>query len=267
MVIIKNYILGSILILVIAALLVHTYLSSYLSPTNGYATLNETGNISSFNQIVVSSGTELIINQGNENSLIIETPQNNTSSLKVKVINNTLYLNTTEAAVCYLTVQNITSIEMLSEPMSMLQCHDLRLDNLTISINNGELDPIYNSTINHLTINMTNSNYTNFVSNLTANSLNINLNNDSGNFFVDGNTTIQTVNIQGSGNYTATNLSSEIANINLNGSGNVIIKSNILNAAINDNGIINYIGNPQITQQINGPGTIKQFNINGYINS
>ncbi len=269
----KNYILASVVILVIIAISGCIDMSNSGDTNNsGFATTNETGKLSNFNQIIVDGiNYDLRITQGNKESLLVETEQNETSKIKVRVNNNKLYLNSTTTAIYHLTVKDINFIEMTgSGPLRNIGGNNLKLNKLTIKMDNGQLNYIDNLTINELTVNLNGGkSYVSAISNLNTKNLNINLNN-SGKLFVDGNASNQKVNIYGSGNYTATNLTSKTANIYVNGPGYVVVRvSDILNAIIKGTGTIHYIGSPQITRKIDNYGTIAVFPLNGsyYINS
>jgi hypothetical protein len=83
----------------------------------------------------------------------------------------------------------------------------------------------------------------------------------SGNINIEGWAVSQQVNISGSGNYNAGGLQSDVAMINIFGSGNCnIIVNHSLNAAIHGSGSVYYRGNPSVYQtSILGSGKIVQL--------
>ncbi len=241
----------------------------------GYATINETGKIGGFNQILVVGGpNHLIITQGDNESLVFKTGKNEISNVKTGVSNNKLYLNSTTPVTYYVTIKDINSIEMIGGPGQM-QATNLKLDNLTIKLNNG-VGNITNLTVPNLSINLNHSGIyaTNLtvnqltsntygltsgnITNLTANNLIVN-ENDNSHIFISGTATNQKVTVNG--NYNATNLINKTANIYVNGPGYATVRvSNLLKTIINGPGQIYYIGNLQITRQISFTGTMTQVN-------
>ncbi len=81
----------------------------------------------------------------------------------------------------------------------------------------------------------------------------------AGSVTVDGQTTTQTVEINGAGNYNGENLASQTATIESSGAGMAVVQvSDTLDVTIDGLGGVEYIGNPTVTQKINGMGTVKQ---------
>ncbi|MCB8985697.1 MAG: DUF2807 domain-containing protein [Ardenticatenaceae bacterium] len=81
----------------------------------------------------------------------------------------------------------------------------------------------------------------------------------AGSVTVDGQTTTQTVEINGAGNYNGENLSSQETTIHSSGAGMAVVQvSDTLDVTIDGLGGVEYIGNPTVTQKINGVGTVKQ---------
>lgn len=205
--------------------------------------INESRNVGTFNQIDLNGAGELIITQGNKESVTIEAPDNYMSNIKTSISNNKLsigftnnMLMTSQSIKIYVTVKDINSINVSGA--GKINAQNLNANSLIININ-GAADSVLN--------------------NLNAQILNTTIS-GAGRMTVSGNVNQQSVQIMGAGEYNANNLQSKIASININGGGKATVKvSDTLNAIINGAGQISYIGSPKITQQINGAGQIKQI--------
>jgi hypothetical protein len=234
----KKYILLAILFCGIVAL------SGCIGQNSGSGKIvNETKNVSGFNQVTLNGTGNLIITQGNTESLTIEAEDNIINNIKSDVNNNQLNINSALQTVLptkpinyYLTVKNLSSITISGA--GKVQSNSLNTDSLTIKIDGaGEGN----------------------IAGLTANKLIITIN-GAGKMNTAGNSNDQTINISGAGGYTAKDLTSKTVTISINGAGKAAIRvSDQLNAIINGAGTIQYIGSPQLTKEINGAGTIQQI--------
>ena len=204
--------------------------------------INQTRNVSGFNQINLDDTGTLIITQGNTESLTVEAEDNVMPQIKTQVSNNQLNININRANVIptksvkyYLTVKNISSINI--NGAGQIQSSKLNTSDLTIKINGAGQGNL---------------------TNLTANSLTLTID-GAGRMNISGTTNNQTINISGVGEYVADNLNSKTTSITINGAGKATVRvSVLLNAVINGAGQILYIGNPQVNQKINGTGNVKQ---------
>ena len=204
--------------------------------------VNTTKNVSGFNQVVLNGTGNLIITQGNTESLVIEAEDNIGPKITAEVSNNQLILNQngtpipTKPVKYHLTVKDLNSIKI--DGSGQIQSDTLNTNNLTIDINGAGQSSMNNLNVVLLTITI----------------------NGAGKLNMGGTASNQTVNIKGAGSYNASNLSSKNTSINIDGGGKVVVRvSDILNVLINGAGDISYIGNPQIKKQINGGGNVKQI--------
>ena len=203
--------------------------------------INQSRDVSGFNQISVDGSSTLIITQGDKESLTVEADDNLMPYIKTNVSNNTLkiYNNPilpTKTIKYYLTVKDINSINYLGS--GNIRSNNLKVNSLKIKVDGAG-----------------NTNLTN----LSADTLKI-LITGAGNIISSGNANNQDIYTSGAGNYIGNNLTSKTATITMYGTGKAIIKvSTTLNAKINGVGQISYIGDPKLTQLITGPGTIKQI--------
>ncbi|MBM4240260.1 MAG: DUF2807 domain-containing protein [Euryarchaeota archaeon] len=204
---------------------------------------NESKNVSGFNQIDLNGMGTLIITQGDKESLTVEAEDNVMPYIKTDVSNNKLSIKfennspvPTKPVKFYLTVKDINSIAISGS--GKIESNKLNAKDLTIVISGaGEGN----------------------LTNLNATTLTITIS-GAGKMYIAGNVTNQTITISGAGEYTANDLSSKTVTITINGAGKATLRvSDLLNAIINGGGDISYIGNPKITQQINGAGNIKQI--------
>ena len=234
----KRYILVAILFCGIIAV------SGCIGQNSGSGKLvNETKNVSGFNKVALNGTGNLIINQGNAESLTVEAEDNVVSNIKTEVNNNQLNIKFENLVVVptkpvnyYLTVQNINSINISGA--GKVQSNNLNSNNLNIEINGAGSGNITNLTASTLTIKI----------------------NGAGKMDTTGNVNDQTINISGAGEYAAKDLMSKNSNISVDGAGKATVRvSDQLNAMINGAGAIYYIGNPQVTRQVNGAGSIQQI--------
>lgn len=203
--------------------------------------INQSRDVSGFNQISVDGSSTLIITQGDKESLTVEADDNLMPYIKTNVNNNTLkiYNNPilpTKTIKYYLTVKDINSINYLGS--GNIQSNNLKVNSLKIKVDGAG-----------------NTNLTN----LSADTLKI-LITGAGDIISSGNANNQDIHISGAGDYIGNNLTSKTATITMYGTGKAIIKvSTTLNAKINGVGQISYIGDPKLTQLITGPGTINKI--------
>lgn len=81
----------------------------------------------------------------------------------------------------------------------------------------------------------------------------------AGKFDVSGKTDKQSVQLDGAGSYNAENLESREASIRSSGAGMVVVRvSDKLDVTIDGLGSVQYIGDPVVTQTINGMGSVSQ---------
>ena len=205
--------------------------------------INQTRDVSGFNQIDLNGAGELIITQGNKESVTVEADDNIMPNIKTNVNNNKLTISfdnnmpmPTHTVKIYVTVKDLNSINISGS--GKINSNNLNVNNLTLNVNGAG-----DSTLN----------------NLNAQILNIIIS-GAGRMNISGNVNEQNIQISGAGEHNANNLTSKITTITINGGGKSTVKvSDTLNAIINGAGEINYIGNPKVSQQINGAGTIQQI--------
>lgn len=235
----KKYIFAALIILAVVAVSGCTTQGA----TGSGNIINQSQNVSGFNQVSVDGSGTLIITQGNKESLTIEAEDNVLPNIKTSVTNNVLNIKhsnynvvPTKPVKYYLTVKDLNSITYLGG--GKIQSNGLKTNSLTININGAAEGNLANLNVNTLKIIIS----------------------GAGKLLMSGNANNQDISITGAGEYNAGNLTSKIGTININGAGKGTVKvSSSLNAVINGAGQIYYIGNPKVTPQMNGAGTIKQI--------
>ncbi|MBK9055838.1 MAG: DUF2807 domain-containing protein [Chloroflexi bacterium] len=81
----------------------------------------------------------------------------------------------------------------------------------------------------------------------------------AGNITVSGQVDTQTIVISGAGSYNAEDLSSQNASVEHSGAGMAVVQvSDTLDVNISGLGSVEYIGDPAVTQEITGLGTVNQ---------
>jgi len=204
--------------------------------------VNQTKSVKGVNDVSLDGTGTLIIQQGNQESLIIQAEDNIIPHIQSNVNGKNLSLGydtntpiSTKTVKYYLTVKDLSSISISGA--GKVETGGFKTQNLIISINGAGEGNMSNLNINKLTVNLSGADK----------------------MTMAGTATDQTITISGDGDYQAKDLKSQSTIITINGAGKGILNvSNVLKAIINGSGSISYLGNPQVSQQINGAGTIKQ---------
>ena len=185
--------------------------------------VTETREVSGFTAVNLQGQGEVIIDQTGSESLTISADDNIMPYLETVVNGDTLIIRTTEEVVFNDTTE------------------------LTFHITAADLEAIELAGAGSFTVN-----------DLAAENWQVNLP-GAGSITVSGHTTEQTVTMDGAGSYFAADLESEEAVIESNGAGTAVVQvSDTLDVTINGLGNVEYIGNPTVTQEINGVGSVQQ---------
>lgn len=135
--------------------------------------------------------------------------------------------------------------------------------NLIISIEGNTVFNNVTELTYHVTVDTINSVELEGAGNIVVNNLDVdkwaaNLS-GTGNITASGRADVQTVEIDGAGAYTADDLVSQEATVRHNGAGMAVVQvSDRLDVRIDGLGTVEYIGDPTVTQEINGLGTVRQ---------
>jgi hypothetical protein len=187
--------------------------------TTQSGTGNQTPNISGVTSVALNGPGTLIIQQGDNESIRIEADDNLMSKISTSVSGNTL------------SISNLNSVS------------------------NGAVK-IY-ITLKNLNALTTNGGSNSEVTGLNTDKLTVTL--DNGKMTLSGKATNLIATINGGGNIAAKDLQSQTGTVTINGEGKASVNVvTSLNAVVNGGGSITYTGNPQVTQQVNGQGSVKQ---------
>lgn len=204
---------------------------------------NETRNASNFNQIDLNGAGEIILTQGNNESVIIEAEDGLMPYITTGVNNKKLSINfnagmpvPTKPVKIYITVKDLNTINIAGA--GKINSELLKVRDLTLSINGaGEA-------------NLNGLNANSFKSTISG----------SGKITASGSASNQNINIEGSGEYNAKNLTSKTTSISIDGAGKATVNVlNNLDVLITGSGTVDYIGSPKVTQKINGAGNVNKI--------
>ena len=206
--------------------------------------VTETRPVSGFDHVSLSGQGELILTQGDQESLEIEAEDNIIAVIESDVRGDTLHIGVrdrtlirpTEPVKFYLTMDEIAGLEVSGS--GSIDAGEIVADRLTLDVSGSgdiNIDP------------------------LSADSLTVDIS-GSGGVDVAGQATSQIVNVSGSGEYLAADLESETADAEVNGSGEATVwASQTLNAEVNGSGSVNYYGSPTVSQSISGSGELNSL--------
>ncbi len=237
--------IGSILGLVLIMVLVIVGVSYFIGRGSGNLT-TETREVSGFDRISLSGTGNLIITQGETESLSIEAEDNIVDKITTEVSGETLEISykhrwpfwpvwPTKEVNLTITLKSLESVKISGSGSA--SCDNLVGDSLNIEISgSGKIDMAVE--LSELTSKIS----------------------GTGEFIFSGTTETQSLEISGSGKYYARDLASKIADIKISGSGNAEVSAEEkLNVEISGSGNVKYLGSPSINQKISGSGTVEEL--------
>lgn len=207
----------------------------------------ETRAVSDFDAIQIDGFGNLVITQGDTESLKIEAEDNILSHITSKVKGSTLYIGyednrwktnifPTESVTFYISVKDLRSIDLSGA--ADIEMETLKTDQLSLNVSgagNTEID------------------------NLQAERLDVTYS-GAGKCRLGGEVQDQNIRFSGLGDYNADNLRSQTASVILSGAGNVEIwAEESLNIEVSGAGNVEYWGNPRVTQDISGIGNVQSL--------
>jgi hypothetical protein len=205
--------------------------------------------VTGFNEIAVSTGADLVIKQGEEESLEIIGDDNLLQRIKTEVAGGKLKIYFSDQVFKSMSPSQDIKINISLKELNAISvagsadiiADDLNTDSLDITIS-GSADTVLN--------------------NLNADTLNITVS-GSGDFDISGKVETQTIRISGSGNYRAPELESAECDISISGSGDATVNvSDTLNVSVAGSGDVKYIGDPEIQQSVTGSGSVVKAETN-----
>jgi hypothetical protein len=191
-------------------------------------------------------GAEIIVQQGDKETVEIEADDNLLPQLSTEVLSGTLTIknietdwnsmvNPSQPVNITITVRDLNEI-VLSAPVGDLEVNDLQADTLNLVVSGGA-----QIKLNGIHVNLLDS-----------------VLSGAGDIQASGTTDELKLVLSGLGSFNAADLESNKADIELSGMGNATVRvEEELAATITGAGSINYIGHPRVEQSVNGAGSVK----------
>ncbi|HAF60972.1 MAG TPA: hypothetical protein DCK95_01440 [Anaerolineaceae bacterium] len=198
----------------------------------------EIGDISA---VSINTFGEFIIKQGDEESLIIEGPNNLLRNIETEVVGNTLYINSKrgiingslQKIVFTLTIRDINEIALSGA--GSVNMDKLNTDHLEIILTGAGSIQINALNTMELTV----------------------LLNSAGSIAISGIAQNQDVILSGVGSYNGGDLQSRNTSVTLSGAGSAELQvSDTLNVNVSGVGSVAYYGSPSVNQNISGLGSV-----------
>jgi hypothetical protein len=203
----------------------------------------QTRDVSGFDAVEVAYPAQVLIKQGNAESLKIEAEDNLLPNLKTQVRNGTLeifykrengkHVNPTKTVKITIVVKDLKDVDFTSA--GELTIEKLKTDNLDVSLSgagNLKLDGVQ------------------------VNGLGVSLS-GAGSMTASGTTEDLDLNISGFGDFKGADLHGQVARVNISGAGSATVwVDEELTAGISGAGSISYYGSASVTKQISGVGGV-----------
>lgn len=207
-------------------------------------TVTEERQVSGFDRVELNGAGELIIEQGETESLTVETDDNLMEYIRTDVVNGRLILEIKpninimlwDRLVYHLTVKDLRDVAISGS--GKVTIGSLATDELEISTSGSgkfEIDDLQAASLSAST-------------------------SGSGEFIVAGQVDETNVDINGSGKFNCPDLESASTNISISGSGEVTTwTTDTLDISISGSGSVRYYGNPQTSQSVSGSGKVSKL--------
>ena len=223
--------------------------------------VNQQIDVSNFDRVTLEAFGTVFIEQGQTESLSVQTDENIIPLLDVRVQGSELILgikkgvevNPSQSITYNLTVQHLNNITLAGS--GTFHVGSLKSGDLTVSIpGSGDVN-VEKVAAESLSLKLNGSgNIT--LKDVHAKTIDTSLR-GSGDIKLDGKTDAETIAVSGSGNYLAGNLQSTAADISIPGSGNITVwVEDTLHIHISGSGNISYYGDPVIDQNQSGSGDL-----------
>ncbi len=233
-----------ILIFSILALLILPSLACTLSYAEGSGhVITEERSVSGFTQVNLAGSGDLILTQGDQESVKVEAEDNLMQYIRTEVKGDTLYayihsdgiiLHQNRPIKYYVTVKDIKSLEVYGS--GNITSDEIQSDNLDLTVHgSGDIS----------------------LDKLAATSVTIDIS-GSGNCDIAGKVTSQSLDLKGSGDYDVEKLESQSATVEITGSGNATIwAKDEITGRISGSGNLDYYGQPKLSVSTYGSGSVK----------
>lgn len=228
-----------IIFLIVLSFLINSCVNSIDGNGN---VVNETRDVDSFNKINLSGGYEVILNQGDEESLEIEIDENLLEYIESEVKNNTLYISSTasfgrtETLKLYITVVNLKDLDV-SGAIELTNKGTFKGEKLEIDVS-GAADINLDLEVEELSMDMSGASETT-------------LKGSADDFEIE---------LSGAGELDAEKFKTQHTSVDISGAGEAtVFAKETLDVEVSGAGSIKYKGNPKISKDISGAGSIKEL--------
>jgi hypothetical protein len=205
----------------------------------------DTRTLQDFTSISLEGNSELTLIQGDTPSVTIDTDPETMEHLKVEVVNGKLVLgmkswldhifHSWKPVIYQVTYRKIDAVSVSGA--SKIRAAQLESDHFDFQVSGS-------SSI--------------LVEKLTANDLQTRIS-GSGDVDISGTVHRQEIRISGTGKVEAWALDSQVADVHISGSGDLMLKvSEKLDVSISGSGSVRYLGSPKVNQSISGSGSVRQ---------
>ena len=227
--------------------------------------VSESRNVSGFDRVSLSGSGEVIITQGGEESLSVETDDNIMQYVKTEVRGGTLYLEMDEQGAAVLSPTRLTftlSVKQLAglsvSGSGDIEVDDIDTERMALDISGSGDIQIDSLATEKLEMSIDGSGDVR-VDSLSAEEVESRIG-GSGEVNLAGEAPTQNVEISGSGQYRAGNLQSETIEISIGGSGDAVVwATGSLKADISGSGSVKYYGSPTVDFSGSGSGDINSL--------
>jgi hypothetical protein len=223
--------------------------------------VTQTIDVSGFQRVTLEGFGDVFIEQGQTESLSVETDENILPLLDIRVRGSELILGTKNGVdvnpsrtITYtLTVQDLDAIKLGGS--GSFQVGSLKSGNFEVTVSgSGDVD-ISSLAAEELSVELNGSGNI-LIENIAVTAVDTSLQ-GSGDIKLEGQAETQKVRVGGSGNYLAGNLQTNAADVSIPGSADVTVwAEDELSIRVSGSGNIRYYGKPLIDQTISGSGNI-----------
>jgi PBP1b-binding outer membrane lipoprotein LpoB len=229
---------------------------------NGSGSLQtQTFDVSNFDRVRLDGFGDVYVEQGDVESLTVQTDENILPYLDIKVSGNELQLsvkpnvnlNPSKSIKYNLTVKDLSRIALNGS--GKFYVSPIQSDSMDLSVNGSGDIKVDDLSTGRLSMNL-NGSGTISIDKLKATSTDASIN-GSGDIKLAGEAPTQEISFNGSGNYLAGDMKSESANIRIPGSADITVwVTDTLKANIDGSGTVRYYGKPTVDQTGNGSGKL-----------
>lgn len=207
--------------------------------TGPYQTREE--DVSGFSRISIETFGEIIIEQGETESLTIEAPRDFLRYITAEVEDGTLVIGTRRGFVG-------APVQRVTFTINVINLEEISLSGAgAVKVLALETDDFFANLSGAGSIE---------IDNLTAEDLNVNLS-SAGAIVIAGKAQSQSVNLSGVGSYEAGDLETASADVNLSGAGSAVVwVTDSLDVNVSGIGSVSYYGDPIVDQNVSGLGSI-----------